>query len=75
MDGNKKGLLLLGAILIIASGAVLAHGVFEYARENEELMQKSYLEGMKEMHNNMMGTDLSAEEVFKLHGKGGCFGY
>lgn len=73
MNGNKLGFCLLAAILLFAAGTVVSTSFAHYAAEKDALEQQSYYNGMAEMHNSMMGTVLSVEEVARLHESAGCW--
>jgi hypothetical protein len=72
MEGNKFGKIMLVAIMLIAAGAVVSADLAHYAAEKDAAVDEAYSRGMTEMHNAMSGTELSEQEVLRLHEKVGC---
>jgi len=72
MDGEKYGKYLVAAILLIAAGTMVSAGFAHYEAEMNSAVEESYYEGMTEMHNYMMGTSLSVDEVLRLHRAMAC---
>lgn len=73
MEGNSNGKFLIAAIMLIALLGVVSASYAHYSYESEDMREEGWAEGMAEMHNAMMGTSFSEDEVLRLH-QHGCFG-
>lgn len=72
MEGNKNGKYLIAAIILTALLGVISASYAHYSFEENLVKEEAWGDGMAEMHNAMMGTSFSEEEVLRLH-RYGCF--
>ena len=72
MEGNKNGKYLIAAIILTALLGVVSASYAHYSYEENLVKEEAWVGGMTEMHNSMMGTSFSEDEVLRLH-QYGCF--
>lgn len=72
MNGEKYGKYLVAVILLIAAGTMVSASFAHYEAEKDTALEESYYKGMAEMHNSMMGTSLSVDEIILLHEENEC---